>query len=297
METPQGYIQIDAGVRLFYETSGSNDGGSTPLVVLNAIFMLDDFKYLSRGRRLIGIDLRNRGRSDFITDASKLRGVEQDVDDIEVVRHHFDVDKIDLIAHSYAGVIPILYAIKYPDHVRRIVQIGAVQPNQATKYSSELMNADGVLHQFFANAQELQKQWQSLEPQEFCRKFWTILRPIYVANPADADKLERLARCDLETELNLMSYWTAVLQPSLNRLQFTTETVAHMKSPVLVVHGTKDRSSPYGAGRDWAKLLPDARLLTVQNVAHMPWIEAPEQVLPAIEAFLDGAWPNEAEAL
>jgi pimeloyl-ACP methyl ester carboxylesterase len=259
--------------------------------------MLDDFKYLSSSRRVIGIDLRNRGRSDFITDSSKLRGVEQDADDIEIVRRHFGFDKIDLMAHSYAGLIPILYAMKYPDHAGRIVQFSPVQPNQSTKYPPDLMNVDVVLQQFFASVQELQKEWQSLEPQEFCRKFWKLLRPIYVANPADAEKIKHWELCHLETELNMMRYWTGVLQPSLQRLQFRAEDLAHLKSPVLTVHGRLDRSSPYGGARDWATLLPNARLLTLENVAHAPWIEAPEQVHPAIKTFLDGTWPTAAAGI
>jgi pimeloyl-ACP methyl ester carboxylesterase len=41
-------------------------------------------------------------------------------------------------------------------------------------------------------------------------------------------------------------------------------------------------------------MLPDARLLTVENAAHAPWIEAPDVVQPAIQEFLDGRWPDRA---
>jgi pimeloyl-ACP methyl ester carboxylesterase len=41
--------------------------------------------------------------------------------------------------------------------------------------------------------------------------------------------------------------------------------------------------------------LPNARLLSVENAAHVPWIEAPELVFGAIRAFLDGAWPETAQ--
>ena len=41
-------------------------------------------------------------------------------------------------------------------------------------------------------------------------------------------------------------------------------------------------------------LLPNARLVTVENAAHAPWIEAPELVFGSIEKFLDGAWPPAA---
>jgi hypothetical protein len=42
-------------------------------------------------------------------------------------------------------------------------------------------------------------------------------------------------------------------------------------------------------------ILPDARLLTVENAAHVPWVEAPELVFGSIETFLDGAWPEGVE--
>ncbi|MFL5574973.1 MAG: alpha/beta fold hydrolase [Gemmatimonadaceae bacterium] len=39
---------------------------------------------------------------------------------------------------------------------------------------------------------------------------------------------------------------------------------------------------------------PRARLLTVPGAAHMPWLDAPEVVYPAIERFLRGEWPRGA---
>jgi pimeloyl-ACP methyl ester carboxylesterase len=41
--------------------------------------------------------------------------------------------------------------------------------------------------------------------------------------------------------------------------------------------------------------LPNARLLTVTGAGHAPWIEAPDLVFRAIDVFLRGAWPAEAE--
>ncbi|SPF55156.1 hypothetical protein SBA4_6990001 [Candidatus Sulfopaludibacter sp. SbA4] len=42
-------------------------------------------------------------------------------------------------------------------------------------------------------------------------------------------------------------------------------------------------------------MLPDARLVTVDDAAHVPWIEGPEKVFGSIRTFLDGAWPEGAE--
>ncbi len=45
----------------------------------------------------------------------------------------------------------------------------------------------------------------------------------------------------------------------------------------------------------WARSLPNARLLTVDNAAHMPWREAPEFLFPSIQTFLTGSWRDDAE--
>jgi pimeloyl-ACP methyl ester carboxylesterase len=35
----------------------------------------------------------------------------------------------------------------------------------------------------------------------------------------------------------------------------------------------KDRSAPYGGGKKWARVPPNARLLTVKEDGHFPWVE------------------------
>jgi pimeloyl-ACP methyl ester carboxylesterase len=83
-----------------------------------------------------------------------------------------------------------------------------------------------------------------------------------------------------------MKYWTEQIIPSIQLLSFTPEALAAVTCAVLTIHGTKDRSAPYGAGQDWASLLPNARLMTVDDAGHGPWVEAPEAVFATIGEFL-----------
>jgi len=41
-------------------------------------------------------------------------------------------------------------------------------------------------------------------------------------------------------------------------------------------------------------MLPNARLVSVENAGHAPWVEAEELVFGAIEEFLGGTWPEGA---
>jgi pimeloyl-ACP methyl ester carboxylesterase len=136
-----------------------------------------------------------------------------------------------------------------------------------------------------ARLSELQKDRPSYDPIEFCRKSWSILRAIYVTDPKDADKI-RWDRCDLPNERTFMKYWTEQIIPSIQSLALTREGLGEVMCPVLTIHGLKDRSAPYGGGRDWAALLPNAHLLPVDGAGHGPWIEQAEVVFAAIDGYL-----------
>jgi proline iminopeptidase len=292
MEPTEEYVTTEDGVRLFVQTLGN---GPKVVLIPNRVYLFDAFKAFAEGRTKIFCDTRNRGRSYHISDRSKLeRGIHHDVEDLEVVRRHFGIGRVDLIGHSYTGLIVVLYAMKYPDHVGRVVQIGSMAPDYAKQYPAHLTNADATLGDVLARLGELQKERQAHDPQEFCRKFWSVLRVLYVVDPADADKI-KWEPCDLPNEMNFLKQWHESVLPSIQNLNLTAEEISKARAPVLAIHGRKDRSSSYGGGRDWALRLPDARLVTVDNAAHVPWIEDPDRVFGAVETFLGGAWPETAE--
>lgn len=287
------FVTTDDGLRLYFEVWGE---GGDALLFPNGVPMRRDFERLASGRRIIAYDPRHRGQSETVTDPDKLaRGILNDVDDLDAVRRHFGLEKIGLMGHSYIGMLLGLYAMQFPERVTRVIQIGPVPPHSETKYPPHLAYTDNVMPEIFAKIGALQQQ-PSADPVEMCRKFWEILRALYVTKPEDAARLD-WARCHLTNERDVMIYWTQCLAPSLARLRFTTEDFAKATVPVLIIHGTKDRSAAYGGGREWALRLPNARLLTVSNAGHVPWIEQPELVYGAIETFLSGAWPEAAEKI
>jgi pimeloyl-ACP methyl ester carboxylesterase len=90
-----------------------------------------------------------------------------------------------------------------------------------------------------------------------------------------------------------MKHFTQNVLPSLQNLNLTNAEIAQVHTPILTIHGRKDRSAPYGGGKEWAHLLPNARLVTVEG-GHFPWVEEPETVFGAIDTFLSGQWPATA---
>ena len=131
----EGYVTTKDGVRLFYQKIGEDP---RTVIIPNAVYLFNSFNYLAN-RTAIFYDLRNRGRSDHLTDPKKLdKGIHFDVEDLETIRRHFGSKKVDIIGHSYLGLMVILYTMKHPDAVNRVVQIGAPSPQFGTAYPDHL---------------------------------------------------------------------------------------------------------------------------------------------------------------
>ncbi|MEZ5289619.1 MAG: alpha/beta hydrolase [Vicinamibacterales bacterium] len=276
------------GLRLYARRAGD---GAAQVVLPNGTYYLDDLAPLWISRPAVAYDLRNRGASETVTAPDRLdRGVLADVDDLERVRTTLQVDAMALVAHSYVAEVAVRYAMAHPSRVTRLVMLG---PSGYGVGHATPPPPDATAVQVFQRLGALQATALS-DAEARCRAFWEVLAPLYVVEPVHAPRVASWGRCDLPNERVFPAYWTAHVEPSLTRLAATPEDLARVRCPVLVVHGDRDRSAPYAAGRTWAARLPDARLLTVAGTAHAPWLEAPDLVLPALGRFLDGAWPDGA---
>lgn len=287
MKALESDLTTDDGVRLFMRRLGS---GPQLLIVPSAAWLFDDFQRLAhdqtQDRTVVFYDQRNRGRSDAVTDTAKLRdGVHHDVDDLEAVRKHLGAERVDILGHSYLGLAVILYAMKYPQHVRRVIQIGAMPPDMAKQYPPHLTGADATLAEVSAKLAQLGTQAQSDDPTAFMQKAWPLMSQLFVVNPADAARVGAYAST-LPNQAKGMKHMTQNIRPSLFQLHLTRQQLAAVQAPVLTIHGTRDRQAPYGGAIDWVEMLPNAQLVTIKEAAHFPWIERPAEVFGAIEDFL-----------
>ena len=291
----EGYVTADDGTRLFYQKTGSGPA----LIVAGRLFVFDAFKPLAHGRTLVAYDMRNRGRSDAVGDTSRVT-IQDDVRDLEAVRRHFRAERFSTIGYSYLGLMVVMYAMEHPDRVERIVQIGPVPRKFGTEYPKELVAGDGmsVLNQEeLARIRKLREEgFHEKQPKEYCEQEWRVTRVRLVGDPARAVQIA--SPCDMANEwpVNVARHLNAHFVNSVQKLDVPVEGVKKVTAPVLTVHGARDRNAPYGAGREWALTLPNARLITVDGAAHQVWVDAP-WVVKAIETFLNGSWPEEAETV
>lgn len=283
-----GYATTGDGVRLYFQRIGS---AGNVLLVPNGPPLLDLLEPFAATHTIVMFDPVNRGRSDLLlSDAPRLDNVlECEADDIEAVRRAIGAAEVDLLGHSYTGVVLVMYARRYRARVGRMIQIGPAAPDGSVAHPRTAEDEE-LLQGIFARMLALQRD-TAPDSEERCRRFWHLLRPLYVVDPADVSKLDAFERCHLETERRAAGYVMSRIMPALSATQLRAEDVAAVTAPVLTIHGRRDRSAPYEGGRDWVRILPDARLVTIDDGGHMPWIEKPREVRRAIETFLAGDWP------
>jgi proline iminopeptidase len=292
-----GYVTSDDGVRLFYRKIGT---GPQIVIVPLGFMLFRDFQILAKARTMIFYDMRDRGKSDEVKDPAKIT-IQKDVDDLEAVRNHFHAEKVSLIGESYLGMMVILYTTQHAEHVERVVQIGPVSRRFGTKYAPEFTASDSSQVPDPADLKkldELQKNgYAAAHPKEFCEQDWKVERTGLVGNPANALKAGG-GYCEFPNEWppRLDKHFEASIS-SIRKLDIRDSDLAEVTMPVLTIHGTKDRNAPYGGGREWAAILPDARLVTVPGAAHFPWLDNPELVFSSIDTFLRGEWPAAAKKI
>ena len=116
-----GYVDV-GGVFIYYEALGSG----APLVVLHGgpgashDYLLPYLIPLAKTNRLVFIDERGSGKSTTLDDPSGYT-VENMADDVEAVRRALSLGKINLLGHSYGGVLAQAYALKYQDSLSHLI--------------------------------------------------------------------------------------------------------------------------------------------------------------------------------
>jgi proline iminopeptidase len=124
-----------ANAALFYRFIGT---GSDVLVVIHGGpgmdmgYMVPDFQPLAERHQLLFYDQRGGGRSELLPDDAALYTMACHVADLEALRHHFGLERLTLVAHSFGPAIAASYAMAHPDRVARMVFIGPVPPRAGT---------------------------------------------------------------------------------------------------------------------------------------------------------------------
>jgi proline iminopeptidase len=288
----EGLVRCIDGVDLYYQVRGT---GQDTLVMLhggpglNFDYLAPDLKPLEESFTLIYYDQRGSGRSSLVSQPDLLT-VDDHVADLEAVRKYFGIDRLSLFGHSWGAMLASFYALKHPEKLSRMV-FASPGPPRNTPYMQQLIPnlMEWMDSATQAKAEQLMEARQdaTISAKATCEAFWELFIRSYFADPHDLETIRSMRGnfCSgSETALlNGGLVWIHTFESAgefdlRNKLQ-------DVNIPVLIISGTED-IFPEESMREWKAAYPDSRLILLEQAAHYPQIEQPQEYFPLVKEFL-----------
>ena len=293
----EGFVDAGGGVQLYYRLVGS---GRDTLVVLHGgpgfsgdYFGHDLDALVSRGHALLFYDQRGAGRSTLVKDSAGLDGG-RFAEDLEAVRRHFRFSRVTMLGHSWGAGVVALYAMRYPDRVGRVVVAGGI-PLRLSLLVETLTRLNANRDSISSRRMEEWRQAQLANPEDpaACRAYYAIwFQPFFVDSAGAAARRLDVCTGSPEARRNKMLSVDRYVLASLGAYDWRP-ALRSVTAPTLILHGEGDVIRLESA-REWAATLPNSRLLVLSGGGHFAYMEMPDKFLSAVDAFLNGGWPEGA---
>ena len=264
-----------AGLRLHVRDSGPKDA---PAVILlhgfgSSLHTWEPWaERLSEKYRVIRYDLPGFALTgaDTTGDYSEARGMQV----LAALMDKLGIAKASLIGNSIGGRLAWNFAAEYPARVDKLVLI-----------SPDGFASPGYEYGKHPDVPALAKMMRYVLPKSMLRM---NLVPAY-ADPAHL------------TDATVTRYYDLLLAPGargamLDRMGQTVleppePLLRRITAPTLLLWGAKDALIPITNAADYLKAMPNARLVTLPDLGHVPHEEMPEESLAPVLAFLAGHAP------
>ncbi|MFC8919677.1 alpha/beta fold hydrolase [Streptomyces sp. NPDC057116] len=261
-------------------------GEGPPLICLpggpmQAAVYLGDLGGLSAHRRLVMPDLRGTGRSATPDDPASYR-CDRLVDDVEALREHLGLERMDLLAHSAGANLAARYAERHPGRVGRlalitpsVMAVGVTVTGDLRRETAELRRDEPWFPEAYAALEAIVAGRASAEA-------WRAVAPFLYGRWDDAARAHRDAE-DLQRNDEAAAVFggEGAFDPATTRA-----ALASFRRPVLVLAGETDLNSPPPAMAEVAAVFPDARLVVQRGAGHFPWLDDAGRFVRTTAAFL-----------
>ena len=206
--------------------------------------------------------------------------------DLEELRAQLGLETIDLFGHSAGGIMSMVYAATYPTRVRRLVLCGTfARFSNESREAFERFLAERESDPRFADAVAARRMREESPPDDEQELGLLALRalPLLFGRYGEKEQayMERAAGAGVGYHVPALTYFNERVAPTLD----LRPLLPRIEARTLVLTGQLD---PWGA---WAapeleSLIPDARVVVMPEIGHMPWVEEPEGFRSAMLEFL-----------
>lgn len=223
---------------------------------------------MAERRQIIFYDQRGTGESPGA--AGGVLSVEGMVEDLEALRRHLKIDRMDLVGHSWGGILSMAYATRYPAHVAHLVLVGSG-------------DAKLTSHEYLFD------------------KLYPDITATIPPDPSPAGQMGCVA-IDAYDRMSYYDQRNQVQATGPDAPRFSQETcttvmldamkldlypaLAKLNVPTLVINGRFDANVAPTVAWRIAHAIPGAKLAYFERSGHSPFVEEAEKFALVVEHFL-----------
>jgi pimeloyl-ACP methyl ester carboxylesterase len=273
------------GTKLAYHVVG--DGPSVvclPGGPMQDSAYLGDLGGLSVHHQLITLDLRGTGQSAKPKDADTYR-CDRLVDDVEALRQHLGLDRMNLLAHSAGANLAALYVSRHPERVGRlalitpsIMAVGVTITGDDRRETARLRRDEPWFPAAFAALETIVQGKGTADS-------WQAIAPFYYGR---WDETARAHRAAEDSQKNLEAAVVFASGGAFNP-DTTRTALARFRSPVLLLAGEVDLAAPPRAMAEFTELFTNAELVVQPGTGHFPWLDDADRFVATVTVFLGEA--------
>lgn len=271
------------GTQLYYKVVGQGE----PILIihggpgLNHKYLFPNLQFLTARYQLIFYDQRASGRSSLTLDSNSVT-IDNFIQDIDELRNTFGIEKLNIMAHSWGGLLAMKYAIKHPENTKSLILISSVGASSeistmANQILAEQFTKEDSMHRAeIIQTDEFQKREpnaiESLMKIGFKHQFYNIifLDSLNLSLNKDYIKTSQLLQ-NLAKDLKEYDFHS-----DLNKI----------KSPTLLIYGSHDPLTEL-AGTRIHESIEKSEFKILDNCGHFPFIEKKDEFKSIVVIFLE----------
>ena len=286
-------IYIIDGYKINVEVKGSGD----PIFFLpggpgnSHDYLQGAFGHYYKTNTVVFFDFLGRGKSDNAKNILEY-SVENDVELIEKLRLLLKFDKISLVGHSYGTVPAQAYAIKYGDHVDKMVLISGFHSGAMWQ-----ANCDSYNHYAKTHFPEKWKQVDSLRTLGYLSS-QEPLKTLYASFPTKYIYYHNTNIQKNEPKYKYRNWSDEVYITIIGKdgdfdvsgsmiNQDYRQQLKNVKAKTLIVAGRYDGVSTPEFNVQYKIFMPQAQFEMFEDSAHNPYLEEPEKFYTLFNTFFN----------
>lgn len=199
--------------------------------------------------------------------------------DLEALRTHLGLERLDLVAHSAGTRVAIAYAAQYPDRVASMVLITPpVSYLTDTPSDADLITAHRKGDPVFDAAAEASRKGPQGDSQAAFEQWQALVAPAtYAAWTSKEQAHSRIGRTELATVRAFLSTTGPDDLPA---------RLSSVEAPVRVIAGAQDYTTGLAPVLAATELFPNGEAVVIDDCGHYPWVEQPAAFREAVDPFV-----------